>query len=162
MDNKQMSFSSIAKTTNKKWTQAIWAGQITGLTTLTLGAYLFTGLRLFSYADRLGIDDVDSLRPHYFDGEPFLPMFKYFVWPIIFFLISLRLVFTSNTRIVAISAFMLAVWLTLSSLQTYYGHMNFYLAFTMGCILDLITVILFVLLIIRADPQSKPSVSQNG
>jgi len=120
-----------------------------GLLAFSFVGYIFESIQFLSYAHRLGVQDPDGLRQHYFDGEPFLLMFKYFVWPIFLSLVSVACIFRVKAKTIGGLFLICAIWLMISALQKYYGILSIQFVLVSGCALNLIAIALYVLMLTR-------------
>lgn len=130
--------------------QAIsFAAMLVALVSISLGFYIFQSIGFLSYAHRMAPLDLDMLRDHYYQNEPLLFSFKYFIYPSMLFLMSVVFVFRLKLWILGGVTCVYAIWLAMATAQQYYGLLNFYLVVGTGCAIELIAIAVLVVLLVR-------------
>lgn len=131
-----------------------------GLLTLTFIYYVIFSLDFISYLRKTGVQDSESTRASYFNDLAFAPMFKYFVWAIIFVFACTYYLEKPRLKIMAALSFILSIWLIISALQEFYSILSFNIVVIIGTILELIAIALYVLLLIQKG--DKPELAIKG
>lgn len=116
-------------------------------------------LNFFSYAHRIGVDNIDLIRDSYFNEFPLTPFFKYFIDAGVCLLASITYTFRLKLRLLGLLFLALTVWLVIFPLQLYYGILAFNDMVVIGICLELVALSLYGLLIFtlcRGVPSAPP------
>lgn len=124
------------------------------LLTLAYATYIGRHMSFMSYVHRFDFD-AQSVRHSYFRDLSSSPFASYygFIGACFFIVGSFRL----RKRLVGILPLILALWLTISSLDEYYVDLNYAIVVTIGAIFEVITLCIGVFILIRKENIQKQS-----
>lgn len=122
-----------------------------GLLTVSFISCIMLSLDFFAYTEKLGLEASAALRAAYFYDHPFAPMFKYFVFAVMFLLVSTYYIAQLRLKLMGALSYVLVIWLTISALYEYYSLLNFTAVVVIGAILELIAIVLYVVLLTQKN-----------
>ncbi len=119
-------------------------------------SYVIESIQLMSYAEKFDIQNTAEFRSsHIHDAMGFVALHKYFVFSAIFGIGSIRAFFVPGLKPLSILTFILAVWLTISAMQEFYGFFDFPTVTASGIALQLIAVGIYLFLLFQWKSDSR-------